>query len=282
MMMLLGLLFGCSGQPDVVPSDRTRPIQVVTTPPATMVPEPSAAHITDALNRAAGWAEAYPHARHFDATLMAWSVASLSDNAAWKQLDTRLRSELNDTDHEHIKLWTPTYQLPKEYVHRWTGPAEGRANVNRVLTEALFCNDHGWREQTTTYVCGPMRDDGGYHTTHGLWALTIAHQRGCVDQSCRDSLVAELLSHQPSSDALIATLDLDLYAERLLTVALANHCVPTLATWADTLLQHQSSDGSWGVDAVEENPYYRYHATSVSAWALSAWQHHCGQKDSHL
>ena len=56
-------------------------------------------------------------------------------------------------------------------------------NVNRVIAEALHCDVYGLRRETLTYVSGLMRDDGGYHTAHGVWALLEAGARGCVEPS---------------------------------------------------------------------------------------------------
>ena len=88
-----------------------------------------------------------------------------------------------------------------------------RAATHQVVTEALFCAEHGWRPQTEAYACGPMRDEGGYHSTHA------------ADE----------------------------------------------ARWAGSIVDSQDDDGSWGVPVDGEDPYHRYHATMISAWALAEW-----------
>ena len=273
-MIPLGFLLACSG---ISPSP-----QVTSEPELTVAESPSldvagvgptSVEVNGALTRAAAWASSYQGDTRFDAVMMAWAIADVSEHPGWRDLDVRLRGELTDTDHEHTKLWMPDYQLPIEHVHRWTTPTDGsRINPNRVLTEALFCQDHGWRAQTTEYVCGAMRDDGRYHTTHGLWALVLANRRGCVDRACADSLVEELESHQPDDLAPATTLDVDLYAERLLTVTLAEPDKAVISAWAKTLIGAQNGDGSWGMNTPADTSYPKYHATSASAWALATWR----------
>ncbi|MBL8957012.1 MAG: hypothetical protein JNK82_39935 [Myxococcaceae bacterium] len=76
----------------------------------------------------------------------------------------------------------------------------------------------------------------------------------------------ELKKAQPV-DIGPASLDVDLYAERLLFLLLAGERDTTLSQWAKKLIARQNADGSWG--APGERPYEQFHATMVAAWALA-------------
>jgi hypothetical protein len=92
--------------------------------------------------------------------------------------------------------------------------------VNGALHEALYCAEYGWRAETMQYVCNIMPDDGGYGSTHALWALDIANRNGCISKAdferCARVLHRELGDAQPMNFLPRATLDADLYGERLL------------------------------------------------------------------
>jgi hypothetical protein len=62
---------------------------------------------------------------------------------------------------------------------------------------------------------------------------------------------------------------LDLYAERLLMVELAGDRGPDIDEWRRRLIEAQSPDGGFGELAPDQDPYLRYHATVVAAWALA-------------
>jgi hypothetical protein len=146
-------------------------------------------------------------------------------------------------------------------------------NTNRVVNEALHCARNGWRPATTTYVCGPMRDGGGYQSTHALWALDLALRNGCVDaavaQPCLRALQAELAAAQPATFSPAHTLDIDLYAERVLMLTRTAADAPHVDDWVGVLLHLQTADGSWGVQSPDEPVYHRFHATAVTTWALA-------------
>ena len=86
-----------------------------------------------------------------------------------------------DADHPQRRFWTRDLVLPAERTSRWSVPRRGeeRVNTNRVIDEAVHCAHNGWRHATLRYLCGPMRDGGGYQSTHALWSLVIAHENGC-------------------------------------------------------------------------------------------------------
>jgi hypothetical protein len=89
-----------------------------------------------------------------------------------------------DADHPHRRFWLSDFRSPAGETSQWqVSPDVERAEPDLVLSEALHCTENGWRSQTTAYVCGPMRDAGGYQSTRALWAVTIARDRGCLDRS---------------------------------------------------------------------------------------------------
>jgi hypothetical protein len=158
----------------------------------------------------------------------------------------------------------------------WEVPDAGaqRANVNRVLAEAAYCASNGLRSATLDYIDGPMRDGAGFQTTHALWALVIARDRGCLAAAefnrRAGPLVAELRggADTPGSPAQ----DVDLFAERTLMIELAGAHDGQVTRRLEALLAAQSPDGAWGAvsDAGAEPPYFRFHATMSAAWALAA------------
>jgi hypothetical protein len=232
-----------------------------------------------ALARAGDWMAAFPEkSLRFDAAMALSQIRQTVDSDALRRAFERARAMADrDNDHPHRRFWVPNLPAPVEFTSRWQvpGPGEERVNSNRVVSEALFCADYGFRPETLRYVCGPMRDDGGYQTTHALWALGIAHQNGCVPDAdfepCARAMQRELLEQQPTTFTPHATLDIDLYAERLLYSVMTGIPDPVVNQWARTLLDLQHSDGSWGIAATGEDPYFRYHATMVSTWALAEW-----------
>jgi hypothetical protein len=181
----------------------------------------------------------------------------------------------HDDDNPLRRFWVPDFVSPPAHTAEWRVPAAGepRANTNRVVAEALHCARNGWRAETAAYVCGPMRDAGGYQTAHALWALALARDNGCLAdeaaRSCMQALADELAGAQPTTLAARTTHDVDLYAERAMVLGFAGFPEPRLDDWLEALLARQADDGSFGVPATSEPPYLRYHATGLSAWALA-------------
>lgn len=227
------------------------------------------------LNRAARWMAAYDGALRFDAAIGLSQTRRIVDSPdlerAWQ---AAVAIADVDTDHPHRRLWLPEFVSPIEHTSAWEAPADGgRVNSNLVISEALHCKANGWRPQTMAYVCGAMRDSAGYQTTHALWALAIAGDAGCLDAGalpCIEHVQDELARAQSETLQPQTTLDIDLYAERLLTLLLSGYDSPAVHGWARTLIGLQDGDGSWGVPA-EEDLYYRYHATNAATWALAEW-----------
>jgi hypothetical protein len=175
-----------------------------------------------------------------------------------------------DGGHPLRALFEADYVLPAGKSTAWTPPTEKRVSPNRVLVEATHCAAHGLRPEALAYVCGPMRDEGGYHTAHGLWALVIAADRGCipVGSGCWSALQGELTAAQPAALAPDSpTLVVDLFAERALMLGLSGQAPE--ASWLEALRAAQRPDGAWGVAAEGDNPYWRFHATMTAAWALA-------------
>lgn len=231
-----------------------------------------------ALGRAAAWMAEFPTGDlRFGAATMLAATRETIDSEALRLAFERARAVADrDDDNPRRRFWVPDLRVDPSRTSRWTVPTDGkRVNTNRVVEEALYCGESGWREETMRYVCGPMRDDGGYYSTHALWGLSIAHGNGCIESTasepCVRSIQSELAAKQPRRFAPKITLDIDLYAERLLTLVQTGYPDPVVDQWALTLLDLQTHDGSWGVSETGEPPYYRYHATAVSTWALAEW-----------
>jgi hypothetical protein len=237
------------------------------------------AAVAPALGRAAGWLAAFPAADlRFDAAVMLSETRRQVDGDALRRaFDVARMVADRDDDNPQRRFWVPDLAAPPEHTSRWTVPATpgARVNTNRVVAEALYCAENGWRPETMAYVCGPMRDGGGYHSTHALWALDLARRRGCVTKpafhACARAIAAEVVAAQPARLAPARSLDVDLYAERLLVLARAGWPVRRLDPWARALLARQNADGSWAVPDAEEPSYHAYHATAVATWALAEW-----------
>jgi hypothetical protein len=231
------------------------------------------------LNRAAQWMAGFPPEQlRFDAAVVLSQIRKSVDSIPLRIAFKRARAFADhDNDHPQRRFWIPQFHTPAKYTSQWPVPTDGqqRVNSNRVLHEALYCPEYGWRQETMRYVCGPMRDDGGYQTTHALWALTIAYRNGCIAKAdfepCARALQRELVDKQPAVLEPRATLDIDLYAERLLQPVLSGYPDPIVNQWAHVLIGLQGADGSWGVPAAGEDPYYRYHTTMMCTWALAEW-----------
>lgn len=228
-----------------------------------------------AVGRAAEWLADFPRNQlRFDAATMLSGVRRTFDSDALRRAFATARSVADrDDDNPRRRFWVPEMRIDAARTSRWQVPTDGsRVNTNRVVEEALYCAENGWRPETTRYVCGPMRDDGGYQSAHGLWVLSIARRNGCVEEeACLASLQAELAAAQPDRLAPRATLDIDLFAERLMVLLASGYRQPAVDGWAEELLALQDAGGSWGVEQAGERPYYRYHATALSVWALAEW-----------
>jgi hypothetical protein len=237
------------------------------------------AAIAPALARAADWLAAFPPAElRFDAAVMLSETRRRVDGDALRRAFAAARAVADhDDDNPQRRFWVEDLAAPPEHTSRWMVPVTPgvRVNTNRVVEEALFCAEHGWRPETMAYVCGSMRDGGGYHSTHALWALDLARRRGCVTKAafhaCARPIAAELAVAQPERLAPARSLDVDLWAERLLVLARAGWPVRRLDPWARALLARQDADGSWTVARPEEPPYHGYHATAMATWALAEW-----------
>jgi hypothetical protein len=230
------------------------------------------------LNRAAQWMAAFPvDGLHFDAAVGLSMIRQTLDSPALRLAFDRARAVADrDADHPQRRFWTLDFHAPAQQTSTWTAPADGsRVNPNRVIEEALHCAANGWRRETMQYVCGPMRDGGGYQSIHALWALDIASHNGCVQNtdfpSCVSALQEEVRRSQPAELHPQATLDIDLFAERLLVLVLTGDPTAAVNDWAKALIALQSPDGSWGVAVHDEPPYFRYHATNAATWALAEW-----------
>lgn len=232
-----------------------------------------------ALVRAARWMATFDEGpTRFDAAVALHEIRETVDSDTLRTAFAAARQRADgDHDHPQRRFWIADFASEAKHTSRWAVPGEPgqRVNVNKVLHEALYCKEYGWRPATMAYVCGPMRDAGGYETTHGLWALAIAVENGCLKDAdyipCARALHAELAAAQPAELRPQVTLDVDLYAERLLQPLMTGFVDPAIERWVDALLAVQNPDGSWGIRREGEDPYYRYHATMMSAWSFSEW-----------
>ncbi|MBD3869395.1 MAG: hypothetical protein IFK94_14840 [Acidobacteria bacterium] len=235
--------------------------------------------IGQAVQRAGNWLVSFPEEQlRFDAAIGLHGIRQRIDSdplqAAWERA---ARVAERDSDNPMRRFWLPDASSPREATSGWIapGPADERVNTNRVIAEALHCRENGWRPETTAYIIGPMRDEGGYHTVHGLWALTIARSNGCIPEADfrhpAELLLKEIRQAQAGAAEPHATLEIDLFAERLLMTLLANPAAGEAPDWAARLLALQNEDGSWGTAAEGERAYYRYHATMTAAWALAEY-----------
>ena len=236
-----------------------------------------------AIEAAAVWMAAFPEASlRFDAALMltqARAALAAHPGPARGALDAPLAPALRkadrDADHPHRRLWVQEMPMTRDGVQSWTAPLAGQARVNpnKPISEALFCDRFPIRAQTLDYIRGPMRDEGGFHTTHAAFALALLKARGCVEEAVFEplaaSLIDELARAQPPTLSPQDTRALDLYGERVLMRMLLGD--REVEAQIEALLDAQSADGSWGVSEEGERAYWRYHATGIAVWALSVW-----------
>jgi hypothetical protein len=233
-----------------------------------------------AMQNAAAWMARFPDGElRFDAAIMLSQIQTSVDGEMLRRAAALARANADrDADHPHRRFYDPAFRSPREHTATWTAPPPGgsRVNPNLVVSEALHCAENGWRPEATAYACGAMRDHGGYHSVHALWALLLARDQGCVDLTatapCLRSLEEELTAAQPAELAPARTLDVDLYAERLLMLVKSGARGPAIDASVAALLAHQDSDGSFGVRVPGEQPYHRFHATAIATWALAEWQ----------
>lgn len=223
------------------------------------------------VERAGRWMAQFPvDELRFDAAVGLSQVLKLTDSPELRAAYARARQVADrDTDHPHRRFFDAEARVTKAQVTKWSA-TDAKVNVNRPVDEALWCDVHGLRPQTVTYASTAMRDGGGYRSTHALWVLLLARERGCLDEKAfakaSAAVRAELRKAQPEQPGEQA-LDVDLYAERLLFLLLAGERDATLEAWGERLARRQNADGSFG--APGDFAYARYHATLAATWALA-------------
>lgn len=232
-----------------------------------------------AVDRAAVWMAGFPPEQlRFDAAIGLSALVRKADSEPARRALAAARAVADrDTDSPLRRAYDDT--APPPPAATWTAPGTGtggeQVNVNRVIAEALGCDAHPVRASTLAYIGGPMRDVGGYQTAHGLWALVIARDRGCLDaarfETLARPLIDELRAAQPSAPPR-AVGGTDLYAERLLMLVMAGEHDVTIDAWATALLHAQDDDGGFGQLAPGDADYFRFHATIAAAWALAEWR----------
>ncbi|MFQ5515472.1 MAG: hypothetical protein ACE5FG_13710 [Myxococcota bacterium] len=230
------------------------------------------------LSAAAAYLAAFSQAQlRFDAAVGLHEMRKTVDSERLRRAMARAL-EVSNRDHDNPmrRFWDPEMAVPAGILHAWIPPQDGtRVNPNRVTSEALHCDRSGMREESLAYLSGPMRDAGGYQSVHALWALVLAHERGCVEgrtyETSLRSLQRELVEHQPATFTPTRTLDIDLYAERVLMLLQSGYTAPVVDAWVERLLELQREDGRWGVDDPGLDPYFQYHTTLACSWAVTEW-----------
>ena len=232
------------------------------------------------LDRASGWMKRYLETEdaRFDAAFLLHHVRRVADSEDLKEVHEVVREQVNwDRGHPLRVLADPSFieRIPPGTSHGWSAPDEGRVNANRVLVEAAHCARDGWRDQTTTYVCGNMRDQGGFQTTHALWSLDYAVEQQCVERAqvsaCLLSLQEELLAAQRSADEPASTTEMDLFIQRVIMLIRSGSVAPELEAWVIQVAHWQRADGAWGIASDEDDPYYEFHVTMMGVWAIIEW-----------
>lgn len=209
-----------------------------------------------------------------DAAMAVHAIREVVDSEALSRAWERVRTTADaDADHPHRRVWATMEVGP---TNAWSMPSDRRPNLNKLMSEALWCDVYPLREETLAYLHGGMLDDGGYWTTHAAWALAEARARDCIEQARFETaaalILADLLPHQPASLVDPTVPELDLFAERLLAMQWLGHQGPEVEASLQVLLEHQAADGGWGEPDPEDNPYYGYHAAFMAGWALSEWR----------
>lgn len=227
------------------------------------------------FNRAAEWMVGYDREVRLDAAVGLSQIRRTVDSPNLERAWSKAAALANEAgDHPHRRFWLPEFRLPADQTSRWHIPVDGEdVDLERVVSEALHCKENGWRPETTAYACGSLRDAGGYRSTHALWALSIARDSSCVDDSadaCIRQLEEEIAEAQPRIFQPQRTPDVDLYAERLLSLLLSGYDDAEVHGWARELIALQGADGSWAIGR-EEDAYHRYDATNTASWALAEW-----------
>ena len=221
-----------------------------------------------AVDRAADWlADAPPGALRFDAAVVLSQVRRLrASPAVERALQKALAVAATDDDNPHRRFFDADAGTTREAVAGWSVPdARG---TNAFVSEALWCDVFGLRAATVDAL-ERLGDDGGYRTTHAVWALELAQERGCLDAAAfgqrSAGLRAELRRTQPEAPGP-GTMDLDLFGERLVMLRLAGEHDGALDRWTAALRARQNRDGSFGTDGTNVQ---RAHATMIAAWALA-------------
>src|SRR5262249_25060102 len=121
-----------------------------------------------------------------------------------------------DGDNPHRRFFDTDAGTTREAVAGWN--VEGVRVPNPYVSEALWCDVFGLRAQTLQGLSTQLDDDGGYLTTHAVWAEQLARERGCL-KHVDSSRLDELRRAQPPEPGP-TTRDLDLFAERLVMLRL--------------------------------------------------------------
>ncbi len=211
----------------------------------------------------------------------ALSLVMVRKRLFWPELEpcyARIKARaLKDDDNPMNVLIDPAAARPIDAhaLQRLPIPKAGQArtNVNHIVIRAVHCRRFPVPRKVFAYLIGPMRDHGGYHSTHALWSLLMMRRQGCGDRAEVERAVASLrqelqdaLTKQP---AMSTTPSIDLNAERILFLVESGVAVDRLSGPVQRLLAAQRPDGVFATSREERAPW-RVHATSVSVWALSA------------
>lgn len=237
-------------------------------------PEPAPptreARAREAVEQALRWMEDHadePRSK-LDVAIGLSAVAALLPTPTAEGLRDRLVPVHDRSGDPRRRLYDPAHRLA-EPPPASVG-ADGRPNPNAALVEALHCPEWPLRSETLAAVCGPLRDGGGYGSTHAAWIVAEAVERGCVPraETCAEAMVAELTGPWPP---LAATLDRDLLCERVAFGLRAGAPPEAFDGAVDAILHAQGADGGFAVPAEGEPAWWAWHATLACAWGLAAW-----------
>lgn len=199
----------------------------------------------------------------------------------WPELEpcyARIKTQaLKDHDHPLNVLIDSGYakNVDLERIRRLPIPEAGqkRTNVNHIVFRAAHCPKVPFPDKAFAYLVGPMRDNGGFHSTHAMWALLMMRSQGCGQRAKVEKAVAslrdELTKALNASGEMKSTRGIDLNAERILFLVQSGVRVDALSGPVQKLLSAQRPDGAFAAPQ-EKRRRWLLHATTVSVWALSA------------
>ncbi|MBX2796775.1 MAG: hypothetical protein KTR31_03870 [Myxococcales bacterium] len=211
---------------------------------------------------------------NLDVLIALHEVRSVFASQRLDALWARVLPELDSGGDPRRRFWDASHRMPPEFPgHTWTPDPAQKVSPNRLLVEALYCPEHGFRSEVGAYACQVFRDDGGLMSAHAAWGLAVAVDGGCIEReaTCLDEVRDELVAAALANPPLTTTREVDAHAEQLVFALMAGAAPTDLAAVVDRLLAAQGSDGAWAVPTAGEDPWWGMHATLAALWGTSAW-----------